>query len=312
MPTFAQGSRSQLAFAKESTYGTAVTVTTNLPFNTHSLTLNKERVAGNEIQKDRMDRVDRHGNVSASGDIVVDLRHGTYDELIASAMLSSADLSSAFDGDGESLSIGTANRFFTIEDQMADINKARKFTSMHVNSMGISIAPNQMVQATFGMLGQTMTSNQTPTSIAAADVEAAPFDSYNGSISIGGSAVSIITAIDFTVTNNYANNFVVGSNTAPVISAGKAVVEGTVSAYVENTTVLHDLFVDETESSISVTVKDNTTTPDGLTFDMPRVKFNGADLPVSGGDARIVTLPFIALYDATDNTSFKVTKVVGS
>ena len=79
MPTFAQGSRSQLAFAKESTYGTAVTVTTNLPFNTHSLTLNKERVAGNEIQKERMDRVYRHGNGTASGYIVVDLRTDKYD-----------------------------------------------------------------------------------------------------------------------------------------------------------------------------------------------------------------------------------------
>ena len=311
MATFAQGSRSQLAFAKESTYGTAVTVDTNLPFNTHSLSLSKERVAGNEIQKDRMARVDRHGNKSVAGDITVDLRHGTYDELIASALLRDDDLSTAFDANNESLSVGTANRFFTIEDQMADLSKGRKFTSMHVNSMAISVAPNQMVSATFGMIGKTMTSLSSITTVDADDTNPSPFDSYSGSISIGGSPVSIITSLDFTLTNNYVNTFVIGSDESPSMDAGQAVVEGSVTAYVEDLATLHDLFVNETESSISLTVKDNTNTPDGLTFKIPRVKFNGADLPVSGGESRIITLPFVGLYDSTDNTVLSVTKIIG-
>ena len=85
---FAQGSRSSLSFIVESTFGTTpVGNFTNLPFTTHSLNLTKDRVAGNDIQSDRMPRVDRHGNRQVSGDIVADLRDGDYDALLESAML---------------------------------------------------------------------------------------------------------------------------------------------------------------------------------------------------------------------------------
>ena len=61
---FAQGSRSGLSYIVESTFGTTPAGNfTDLPYNTHSLNLTKDRVAGNEIQPDRMLRVDRHGTV---------------------------------------------------------------------------------------------------------------------------------------------------------------------------------------------------------------------------------------------------------
>ena len=56
---FAQGSRSTLSYITETTFGTTPAGNfQNLPFNTHSLNLTKDRVAGNEIQADRMTRVD--------------------------------------------------------------------------------------------------------------------------------------------------------------------------------------------------------------------------------------------------------------
>ena len=74
MTCFAQGSRSSLSYIVESTFGTTPAGNfTNLPFSTHSLNLTKDRVAGNDIQADRMPRVDRHGNRQSGGDIVVDL-----------------------------------------------------------------------------------------------------------------------------------------------------------------------------------------------------------------------------------------------
>jgi len=68
---FAQGSRSTLSYIEEVTFGTTPAGNfQNLPFNTHSLNLTRDRVAGNEIQADRMTRVDRHGNTQVGGDIV--------------------------------------------------------------------------------------------------------------------------------------------------------------------------------------------------------------------------------------------------
>ena len=84
MPTFAQGSRSSLSYITEATFGTTPAGSfNNLPFSTHSLNLSKDRVAGTDIQADRMPRVDRHGNRQTAGDIVADLRKGEQEVLRA-------------------------------------------------------------------------------------------------------------------------------------------------------------------------------------------------------------------------------------
>jgi len=292
---FAQGSRSRLAFGVESTFGSAASSYTNLPFNTHSLNLSKERVAGNEIQPDRMPRVDRHGNRSVAGDITVDLRDSAYDDLLESAMLSTFSTNV--------LTVGTTPKFLTLEDYAEDIDQARLFTGCTVSTMSVSMAPNQMVSATFGMVGKDMTISGTEKTVAAAGV-GEPFDAYSGSLLVadvdgigGASALSTVTSVDFTVTNSFAPTFVVGSDSAPQLEFGRAEIEGTITAYFEDLSLVNR-FLDETESAIQVSVAEGTTAGDNvMTFLFPRVKFNGADIPVDGPTSRIVTLPFVALYD---------------
>lgn len=305
---FAQGSRSGLSFLTESTFGTTPSGNfARLPFTSHSLNLTKERVAGNDIQPDRMARVDRHGNRSAAGDISVDLRDGTYDAFLESAMLNSFSTNV--------LKVGTTPKFFSIEDYAADIDQSRLFTGMTVSTMGISMAPNQMVTATFGMVGKNMTLPATDAEKTVdADTIAEPFDSYSGEIKIAddgtstiqaSTALSIVTSVDFTVTNSFAPTFVVGDSSAPQLEFGRAEVEGTVTAYFEDATLLNR-FVSETESGIEVSVAD----PSGndLTFLFPKVKFNAADVPVDGPGSRIISLPFVALYDATEGSNLTITR----
>ena len=289
---FAQGSRSRLAFGVESAFGSAASSYTNLPFNTHSLNLSKERVAGNEIQPDRMPRVDRHGNKSVAGDVAVDLRDTAYDSLIESAMLSAFSTGV--------IKVGTTPKFLTLEDYAADIDQARLFTGCSVSTMSVSMAPNQMVSATFGMVGKDMTISGTEKTVAAGGV-GEPFDAYSGALKVAdvdgigaASALSIITSVDFTVTNSFSPTFVVGSDSAPALEFGRAEVEGTVTAYFEDLSLVNR-FLNETESAIEVSVADPSANT--MTFLFPRVKFNGADIPVDGPTSRIVTLPFVALYD---------------
>ena len=303
---FAQGSRSRLAFGVESAFGSAASSYTNLPFNTHSLNLSKERVAGNEIQPDRMPRVDRHGNRSVAGDITVDLRDSAYDDLLESAMLSTFSTNV--------LTVGTTPKFLTLEDYAEDINQARLFTGCTVSTMNVSMAPNQMVSATFGMVGKDMTISSSSKTVAAAGV-GEPFDAYSGSLLVadvdgigGATALSTVTSVDFTLTNSFAPTFVVGSDSAPQLEFGRAEIEGTITAYFDDVTPLVNRFLDETESAIQVSVAEGTTAGDNvMTFLFPRVKFNGADIPVDGPTSRIVTLPFVALYDDTELTNLKIT-----
>jgi hypothetical protein len=298
---FAQGSRSRLAYGVETTFGTAASTYTNLPFNTHSLNLTKDRVAGNEIQPDRMPRVDRHGNRQTAGDIVVDLRDADYDDLIASAMLSawSSDV----------IKVGTTPKFLTIEDYAADIDQARLFTGMAVNTMAVSLAPNQMVTGTFGMVGKDMTISATEKTVAAAS-GAQPFDSYSGDLAIGNvggsSAVAIVTGMDFTLTNSFAPTFVIGDDSAPSLEYGRAEVEGTLTAYFEDAALINR-FLNETETEIEVSVDDPTGT-NSYTFLFPKVKINSADVGVDGPTSRMISMSFVALYDSTEASNLVITR----
>ena len=300
---FAQGSRSSLAYIAETAFGTTPATPTfaNLPINSHSLDLTKDRVEGNEIQADRMPRVDRHGNRQATGSLDVDLRKGDFDELFESAFLNSYATNV--------LKVGTTPKFFSMEDAANDISQFRLFTGLSVSTMSVSIAPNQMVTGSFDMVGKGMTQSATTGSTGGAPTASSantPFDSYSGTISDGGSSISIVTSIDFSLTNSFAPTFVVGSDSAQQLEFGRAVVEGTMTVYYEDETLINK-FLNETESSLSVTVNDPTGAS-AYTFDFPRVKYNGASVPLQNPQSRLITLPFVALYDTTENTNLKLTR----
>lgn len=300
---FAQGSRSSLAYIAETAFGTTPTTPTfaYLPFNTHSIDLSKDRVEGNEIQSDRMTRVDRHGNKQAGGSVEVDLRKGDFDEFIESAFFSSFST--------DVIKVGTTPKYFTIEDAAEDISQYRLFKGMSVGGMSVSIAPNQMVSTTFDLVGKEMTQAATTGSTGGTPTAATsnqPFDSYSGTISDGGSAVSIVTSIDFSIQNSLAPTFVVGSDAAQSLEYGRAVVEGTMTVYYEDATLINK-FLNETESSIEVSV-DDPTGANSYTFLFPRVKYNGASVPVQNPQSRLITMPFVALYDGTEATNIKLTR----
>jgi len=377
---FAQGSRSGLSYVVESVFGTtpASPALVQLPYNTHSLDMTKDRVSGNEIQPDRMLRVDRHGNRQAGGDIVVDLRKADFDPFLESALMSafadSATIAtltatsasgtatltfasqtippfpvgsaitvagvtpSGFNGvftvtactatsvsyanatagpqtvagtiKNRVLKVGNTAKSMSIEDAADDITQFRLFTGMTVNTAAISIKPNAMIAATFSMVGKDMTiSGSSLDAAKTASSTNQPFDAYSGTMAIGNasaalSSVATITGIDFSITNSLAPTFVVGSATTPQLEFGMATVEGTITAYFEDATLINR-FVNETTSAFQVTVND----PSGAsnyTFHFPRVKINGAAVPVGGPTSRIVTLPFVALYDTVENSNIEI------
>lgn len=305
---FAQGSRSGLSYVAETTFGTTpgTPALIQLPYTTHSLDLTKDRVTGNDIQPDRMLRVDRHGNRSVSGDIVVDLRKGNYDPFLESAFMSTFSTNV--------LKIGTTAQSFSIEDAATDISQFRLFTGATVSSMAVSIKPNQMVTTTFGMVGKNMTISGTSVdAVKTFPAITQPFDSYSGTLKIadaGGVLASsaIVTGFDFSINNALAPTFVVGSSTTPQLEYGMATVEGTITAYFEDAALVNR-FLNETQTALEIAVDDPTGLSD-YTFLFPRVKINGASVPVDNPTSRIITLPFVALYDSTELTSVKLTRTV--
>lgn len=306
--SFSQGSRTRLSFLTESTFGTTPAGNfQELPFTTHSLNLSKERVQGNDIQSDRMPRVDRHGNRSAAGDIVADLRDGNYDAFLESLMFSTWDNTPV--GPDE-LKVGTTLKSFSIEDYLSDIDQARLFTGMAVSSASFSIQPNQMVTTTFSFMGKDMTVSATEKTVDAATISQ-PFDAYSGALTIGDnggslSSIATVTSVEFSVDNALSPTFVVGSDSTPQLEYGRATIEGTITAYFEDLTLVNR-FLNETESAFKVTV-DDPTAANEYGFFFPKVKFNGADAPLQNPQSRLITLPFVALYDTTEASNLVITR----
>jgi hypothetical protein len=304
---FSQNSRAGLSYVPEVTFGVTPGTPSlvQLPYTTHSLNLSKETLQGNDILPDRIPRVLRHGNRSVAGDIVADLRKGDYDLFLESAFLNTFSTNV--------LKIGTTPRFFSIEDAAADLPQFRLFTGCSVSSLAVSIKPNQMVTATFGMIGKDMTIAGTSLDAVKTPISTnAPFDAYSGLMRIGNAggalaSIATITGIDFTINNNFNPTYVVGSASTPQLEFGQASVEGTVTAYFEDATLINR-FINETETAMEVSVDDPTGASD-YTFLFPRVKFNGADVPVDGTTgSRIITIPFVALFDTTEATNVRLTR----
>lgn len=303
---FAQGSRSGLRYIKESTFGVTPSTPTliEIPYSTHSLNLTKERVSSNDIQPDRMLRVDRHGNRQAGGDITVDLRKGDFDPFLESAMFSTFSTNT--------LKVGTTPQYLSIEDAAFDISQYRLFTGMAVSGMSVSMAPNQMVTSTFTMVGQD--GGISSTSAASSTTNQSnnqPFDSYSGDLSIADagallSSVENIQSLEFNLQNSLSPTFVIGSDLAPKLEYGLAVIEGTISAYFEDGDYVNR-FLNETETQIEVSVNDPTGS-NPYTFFFPRVKINSAEVGVSGPSSRIINMSFVALYDSVEDSNLTITR----
>ena len=308
MSCFAQGSKSGLSYATQVDFDTpATTGFKALPYTSHTLNLSKERVQSTDQQPDRMLRHDRHGNRSVSGDVVFDLRAGEYDELLESLMFGTWDDTPA---GPDTLKFGSTQKFFTMEDYASNIDQVRLFSGLTVSQSSFSIKPNQMINTTMSLIGKDMSTSQTEKTVTAASLNS-PFDAYSGALEIGDSggalsSIATVTGIDFSVNNSIAPTFVVGSDTSQCFEYGMASVEGTITAYFKDLTLV-DRFIDEVESALKVAVNDPTGTNE-YGFFFPRVKFNDASVPVSSPTSRIITIPFVALYDDTEDSSLVITR----
>lgn len=304
---FAQGSRTRLSVAQEASFGTLGSGATfsTIPFKSHSLSLSKERLQGEDIKSNRKLAIDRHGNRSAGGSVEVDLRRGDYDIFLESVMFNTFDTN-------DEITVGTTPRYMRVEDAALDITQFQQYSGMAVNSASFSIAPNQMVQTTFELVGKDMVQAQTSLGTPSAASTYEPFDSYNGSLFEGGTgtsdAICSVSALDFSITNSLSPIYAIlcGANAdaAAQLEYGMAMIEGTMTVYYEDETLINK-FLNETETSLSITV-DDPTQANGYTFIMPRVKYNGANTPVANPQSRFIELPFVAL----ENDSGDLLKII--
>ena len=301
--TIANGAQHSLHYVAESTYGTTPSTPSfkPLPHTGTSLGLSKDAIESEKLRGDRQVEDFRHGNKSVSGDITGELEYGAFDDLIEAVFCGTWT--------SDVLKTGTTRRSFTIERKFADLAtpEYHRHTGCEINTFGLSVSPNSMVTATFGVVGKDLALATAIVSGAtyADDQGNTPFDSFTGSITEGGSAIATVTALELNIENGIEPLFTVGSQTTSRPSIGKSRATGTLTTYFESK-ALYEKFLNETASSISLTLTDL----DGNDYliELGNVKYNSGQPDVGGEGTVTVAMEFVALYDSTDASNIVITR----
>ena len=300
--TIATGSRHNLSYVVESAFGTTPSSPAFTPIRHTGTTLglSKDSIESEELREDRQVAHYRHGNKSVTGDVNFELSYGGLDALLEATLCGTWATNV--------LLAGTTRRSYTIERHHQDIGKYLRSTGCQFNTMSLSVAPNSMVTGSFGIIGSGFTSSASAlgSSTYSAETTTAPFDSFTGAITEGGSAIAIITALELNIDNGMEALYVVGSSDTLLPSIGKSMVTGSVTAYFQDTTLM-DKFVNETTSAIQFTLTD--ALGNDYIVLLPKVKYNSGNPEVSGPGAITLSLDFVALYNSASDKQIKITRV---
>lgn len=202
-------------------------------------------------------------------------------------------------------STGQTSDSYTIEKWFSDISQSEQYTGCRFASMKVSLPATGLAKVSFGIVGKDITTGTSvyftsPTAVMSSTETAA----VNGTLRVAGADVATVTSMEFTVDLGISGEPVVGANTIPALFYGKSNVSGQFTALFEDAT-MRDLFVNETESSISaVLTTSNAITANVLAFNMPRIKVGGASK--SDVDLAVVqTFPFTALLNTAGGSGIK-------
>lgn len=190
---------------------------------------------------------------------------------------------------------GHTDKSYALENWHSDVAQSELFLGCKVNNLSLSLPPTGMATIGMDVMGKDITTATSdyyvsPTASTTTGVLAA----VNGVLTVAGSAVALVTGLDFRIAANMQATAVAGSNTYPDIFEGRIIVTGNMSVYFQDAT-FRDYFINESEVAMSVALaSNNLAAADFMTFSFPRIKVGGADKN-DGETGLIQTMPFQAL-----------------
>jgi len=209
---------------------------------------------------------------------------------------------------------GDTRLSFSVLREFSDLEVGSKpfmlFRGVEVATWNLTAAANAIAKSTFTLWGRGMdgpNENAPTNSSVAPSIDTEPFDTFTGSLEIDGVPSAIVTDYNFTINNNHAPRFVVGFKNSQDASVGQAVVEGSLTVYFNNTTLL-EKFISQTSFSITLTLQD--TNGNQYVVKLPNLKIgNGTQPDVSGDGPLTLPINFTGHRDSTEGTHLSVQRI---
>lgn len=287
----ASGQNTTLHIQEETSYGVAPSGNyTALGFASVSLALAKTNHESMVITGSREVQDVIMGSHSVTGDISFPLAHqDAYIEAISAVLGDTTASGGAFE-------VGNERNSYTLsvshEQDISGNDDVHLFKGCEFNSFGLTIPADGLVECTFGVVGATMTTENssslgTPEAFNATDN---PFHSSAVTITEGGSQSAIITDLTLNIDNGISTTNRIGSVTPIQGGISKCRVTGTLTAHFTSG-VLYEKFVANTSSSLLISMGSGST---GLSFNMPNVVFTTGTVEVAGEGLLTVQMEFVA------------------
>lgn len=198
----------------------------------------------------------------------------------------------------------TTATYLSIFKRWTDIDKEIIFAGCLINSMAVTIAPEQVIGITFTANGRTEATPSAVGTTSASVSSADPMTSFSGIVLLNDVINTNITAFDFTLTNNLTDGFVVGNRTKVDQFKGRRQTTGSISFFFENT-VEYEASNDHTAKDLALSMNEGS---DYYGYTFPRSFYDLPTPPTEGEGAIIMSGPFRAKLDSVTSASIIVSR----
>lgn len=319
MPEFVMADTTQLAYIKETAWGTTPTtpVFTKLRLTGESFAYNPETVVSSELNPNRDVSDVILTSAGASGGFNFELSYGTFDDILASLLYADWSTNVLVNGTKQN-PLTFEKRFYRGKDSdgSTDLFDFLRFTGMVANTMNLSISANEIITGSFDFMGKGATSDDeiitgaTYNEAGTAPVLSASHDV--GTLTLTGAGDTgyspKIMSVSLDVNNNLQGAGVVGSVDYANIGAGSFNVSGSLELYYENLD-MYAAFLAGTELKLSLTL--GKTSGSKYTIEIPRLKLSSCNVVAEGQNSYVMcSSEFQGLKDSTLGATMKITRAV--
>jgi hypothetical protein len=304
---FGDGSKSRFAYIAESAFGTTPSTPTfkEIRRTGGSIEPQKQTVRSGQISYIRDIRAELLVGQSVGGNIPFEFNNANFDDFLE-AVLGGTWATNV-------LKTGNTQRWFTFEETIpvGATSNYHRFLGCAINSLSLDIPMRGLITSSIDLMGKQ--ASAAATSI----ISGATYTAPNAETPFTSDKITAITILGTTpvasrvtlnITNNMRERPSVGSLYTDEHGLGGLDVSGSVEAYYSDNTFLDAI---RQHSSGVITFTMGVDANKKYTFNLPAAQIGNGSLPSFGkNDDVMVRFDFTGLYDSSESTSLKVTRLV--
>ena len=272
-----------------------------LRFVSEDMSLKRNTISSRTLRTNRNPVMPVRGNKDVSGPLEIELQ--AYCQRALYYLFGSVTTAVVGGAYSHTFSIGSLPSF-TYEKGFTDLDYYFLYSGCRVSQLRLTVPQEGFIGGAFDIMGAKGERNTVSFDDAFTDDGFQPFDAFSGEISVDGTAVATVTAVDLTINNNLDGSSYTIDRTNPgerrYLPARKVAVTGTLTALFEDVALL-TLAEDFTECRLqldfSLGTGLGTADNEKLTIYMDEVKFAHKDPGIPGDEGIKVVLDYEAYYD---------------